>query len=64
MGLQGAGFDEMEKSFLTAVEDCNRLGVGREGAPHYWGYASRSLVGRETKRIDVGKFRNCGLTVT
>lgn len=52
MGLQEAGFDVMEKSFLTAVEDCNSLGVDRDGAPHYWGYASRSLVGSETKRLD------------
>lgn len=26
--------------------------MGRDGAPCYWGYASRSLVGRETKKLD------------
>lgn len=49
---RGAGSDLMEESLPIAVEDCKRLGVGKDGAPHYWGRASRSLVGSETRRLD------------
>lgn len=41
----------MEESFLIAVEDCKRLGVGKDRTPHYRGYASRSSVGSETRRL-------------
>lgn len=52
MGWQGAGVDVVEESFLTAVEDHSSLHGGEYGAPHHRGYASRSLVGGETKRLD------------
>lgn len=51
-GIMGGRFDVMEESFLIAIEDCNRFGVGGDGALHHWECASRNLVGGETKRLD------------